>query len=375
MARPGLTRHRKFARLSRLIGSEVLARGHLEFMWDVAYENGDDLLGDAGDLEHLARWEGTAGALAAAMVEAGFVDETPEGFRVHDLWHHAPQYVTKRAAREAERTEKGDTLSAIRSQAGRKGAERRWQTDGKRNPLATQQDGNGMANGLPPAPAPAPIKTLSSDSDETEVVVERWNSICLPVGFAKARGTKAQRATIRTRLREPSWLETFTAACQYMAGNPFYRGASSSGWVADFGWILKPGNAEKTADKAATRIASSGAQNGQDAAMRAAVEAAARYTATGELAAGDAGDGRGVLCVGPQPPLANGMASDGSPLSAAAHALLGGRGAAGLVQDAIGLEPRARNGAASTAGAVRDPRADAGRDRAPGSRPLFPHDA
>ncbi len=90
MGRPGLTRHRKFARLARLLDSEALARGHLELLWDVAYENGDDLLGDAGDVEYAARWKGEPGKLAAALVEAGFLDLDGERYRVHDLWHHAP---------------------------------------------------------------------------------------------------------------------------------------------------------------------------------------------------------------------------------------------------------------------------------------------
>lgn len=111
MARPGLMRHKKFARLARLIGNEVLARGHLELLWEVAYENGDDLVGDAGDLEHLTKWGGAPGALAAALLEAGFVDQEGDQYRVHDLWDHAPDYVRKRRQRENERQEKGFSLS------------------------------------------------------------------------------------------------------------------------------------------------------------------------------------------------------------------------------------------------------------------------
>ena len=50
MGRPGLSRHRKFARLARLVGGEAVARGSLELLWDVAYENGDEVLGDVGDV-------------------------------------------------------------------------------------------------------------------------------------------------------------------------------------------------------------------------------------------------------------------------------------------------------------------------------------
>ena len=38
MARIGLTRHRKFLRLAYRLRSPALALGHLEFMWEAAYE-------------------------------------------------------------------------------------------------------------------------------------------------------------------------------------------------------------------------------------------------------------------------------------------------------------------------------------------------
>lgn len=143
MARPGLMRHRKFARLERLLGSKALAMGHLEILWEVSYECGDDLLGDAGDVETLGCWQGEAGKLAAALVESGFLDATPEGLRVHDLWDHAPEYVKKRRKREAERREAGAALRSVT-------AERR----------TTADSGHRTApNGTPPAPSPAPAPT------------------------------------------------------------------------------------------------------------------------------------------------------------------------------------------------------------------------
>jgi hypothetical protein len=137
-------RHKKFARLARLIGNEVLARGHLELLWEVAYENGDDLVGDAGDLEHLAKWAGAPGALAAAMTEAGFVDLEGAQYRVHDLWDHAPDYVRKRRQRENERQEKGATLRRSAS------------TDRTVTGQSPPDGGQRPPNGRPRAPAPAP---------------------------------------------------------------------------------------------------------------------------------------------------------------------------------------------------------------------------
>lgn len=147
MARPGLTGHRKFRRLTRALGSAITARGCLELLWDSCYESGDENVGTAEDIEHVVGWTGEAGMLTHALAEAGaptgvgFIERV-EGsgepvYRVHDLWHHAPDYVAKRRKREQDRTGKMDPCPP-------NGAERR------RHPEC--QDGDGR----PPSPSPSP---------------------------------------------------------------------------------------------------------------------------------------------------------------------------------------------------------------------------
>src|SRR4051812_34563783 len=118
MGRPGLTKHRKFLRLARALQTacgafaEQVARGALEFLWDSAYENGDDDLGDETDVEAAARWRGDPGVLCRALAEAGgdgehgFIEPDngrPGRWRVHDLFDHAPDYVRRRRGYEEER--------------------------------------------------------------------------------------------------------------------------------------------------------------------------------------------------------------------------------------------------------------------------------
>jgi len=147
-----LSHHRKFARLSRLLGSEVVARGTLELLWDVAYENGDELLGDAGDVEYLGKWGGESGKLAAALVESGFVDASDgdSSLRVHDLWDHAPDYVRKRRTRETERQAKGRKL---RSESGQ------CPPDGSQCPP------NGRTRSPSPSPSPSPPPTQKKQEE------------------------------------------------------------------------------------------------------------------------------------------------------------------------------------------------------------------
>lgn len=113
MARPGLDRHVKFRRLVRMLEEpRPHVRGYLELLWEVAYENGDPVIGDAEAVEAAAEYPGEPGKLFRALLacggdgRVGFIEEAddePGQFQVHDLHDHAPGYVANRAARETER--------------------------------------------------------------------------------------------------------------------------------------------------------------------------------------------------------------------------------------------------------------------------------
>lgn len=157
MARPTLNGHPKFAHLSGLVGGRGPARGYLELIWDAAYACGDPVIGDARKVEAVSDWRGARGELVEALVDSGFLDAMQtdangkhlQTYAVHDLEHHAPDYVLKRWQREAERKAKGETVRSIRQRA----AAQRWK----------QADANGEhvhANVRPHAPAPAPAQEI-----------------------------------------------------------------------------------------------------------------------------------------------------------------------------------------------------------------------
>ena len=170
MARPGLTQHRKFRRLARAVGSEPLTLGCLEFLWETCYQNGDDYLGDALDVEAAAHWDGEQGKLCTALLTAGgdgnrgFIDELdgrPGHYRCHDLFDHAPRYVSRRLQKEMEREAAGVSISEIRAAAGRKGAAI---TNSKRAAHVGNESANGRHFAVTPAPAPAPAPVESKPS-------------------------------------------------------------------------------------------------------------------------------------------------------------------------------------------------------------------
>jgi len=142
VARPGMMQHRKFVRLVAVLGlPRAHVRGLLECLWDVAYQCGQEYLGDALDVELAAGWTGETGKLCRALADcggngdAGFIEpvtdirhspsqngsehhdngskaalgvtdgvtDVPVHYRVHDLFDHAPEYVAGRAQREDER--------------------------------------------------------------------------------------------------------------------------------------------------------------------------------------------------------------------------------------------------------------------------------
>lgn len=125
VARPGLRNHPKFKTLVVMLdGNEAHAIGHLELLWLAAYENGNPIIGGALQVEATAGWHGDKGKLLDALLEcggpgrSGFIERTsdasdasdassvpsvPNIYQVHDLFDHAPEYVSGRRHREGER--------------------------------------------------------------------------------------------------------------------------------------------------------------------------------------------------------------------------------------------------------------------------------
>src|SRR5689334_18031659 len=104
MARPGLEKHVKFKKLCRMLGEpKPHVRGYLETLWEVAYECGDAVIGDAEAVEAAAEYPGEPGKLFKALLSCGgqrrttadngsqcptgFIEEvenTPGIYQIHD---------------------------------------------------------------------------------------------------------------------------------------------------------------------------------------------------------------------------------------------------------------------------------------------------
>ncbi len=185
MARPGLLQHPKFRRLVHTMREPVPhILGYLECLWQVAYECGQAVIGDAVDVELAAQFPGEPGKLTAALVGCGLIDTLEGGrYQVHDLYDHAPDYVLDRARREGERKKEKkcsrcgiiyrstDPRSKFCRDACRQADYReRHQKQGELcyGPLRTVTDSDGT-----PAPAPAPIPKKGDESPLTPLAPSR----------------------------------------------------------------------------------------------------------------------------------------------------------------------------------------------------------
>jgi hypothetical protein len=273
MARPDLLLHPKFRRLAFVLQEpEPHCLGYLEMMWHVGYASGNPVLGDAVDVELSAKYPGTKGKLAAALLECGFLDRLDgDRFAIHDLYDHAPEYVKNRAKKEEERRKEkvckgcgnlfhsADVRATHCSDHCRVRAHRQGQQDTRRN-------GSQRIDPLPkrivtdcyttpsPSPSPSPIEEASPNGEESatpttgpssvaQEFVDAWNAHpCFP---ACRKLTEARKRHLRARLADSSWVSSWREALARAAASPFCRGENDRGWRADVDWFLKPDTVTK----------------------------------------------------------------------------------------------------------------------------------
>lgn len=203
------------------------------------------------------------------------------------------------------------------------------------------------------SPVLAMLASPASKPSSWDRIVTVWDTVCVPVGYAKARGTEKQRKAAGTRCRDPDWFSAFEAACRFLAATPFYRGKNDRGWAATLTWVLENGRAEELAERSATQKVRK--ESPEDAAIRAAWEESERYYTTPAEADDGTGYGPGLGGEGgigaeaaslPLPPPREGLPADVSTL-------LGLGRPAGQLQDGADAEHGDQHGPDAAPGAHR----------------------
>lgn len=89
---------------------------------------------------------------------------------------------------------------------------------------------------------PAPGEACSRNGKElgvaTQAIEQAWNAISGLVAVRQWSEQRKQR--LRTRLRDPTWLERALKAISQIPDCPFLLGDNDRGWRADIDWFLKP---------------------------------------------------------------------------------------------------------------------------------------
>lgn len=198
MARPGLDKHVKFRKLVRVLGEpEPHVRGYLECLWEVCYEHGDPVIGDAEAIEAAAKYPGEPGKLFNALMtcggtnRAGFIEPTdhPDEYQVHDLMDHAPDYVKKRQKRENER--KSNNI-------GENGGQRRTVAENGKPPAPAPCTRSRTRTQIPAKPeAGAPVEPVSATGAFSDLSEQDLESPAAVMGWLDRQQTK-KRPVVRT---------------------------------------------------------------------------------------------------------------------------------------------------------------------------------
>lgn len=107
----------------------------------------------------------------------------------------------------------------------------------------------GTVKDISEAKASSPRRDADGGNQPTEII-DFWNAATYKK-LPQAKSTTKRKQLIKTRLREPGWLNDFQAACRYVADTAFYRGDNERGWVASIDFLLRPDKATELAEKAA----------------------------------------------------------------------------------------------------------------------------
>jgi hypothetical protein len=214
-------------------------------------------------------------------------------------------------------------------------------------------------------PSEGPARALSEQVEQEEPVEPKkkpsaadaawehvngvWTTVCVPVGYAPARGTPKQKAKAATRMKEPGWCDAFAAACGYLATSSWHRGENKTEWRATLTWLLdSPAKADELAERAATKRPTP--KDSHDETYRSLLADAERELERPH--GNDRRNDREAATGGSRP---RDVSAATAALSASVGKFLDRGGKAGGLQDGLALEPVPERGAERAAGSVRDP--------------------
>lgn len=127
-------------------------------------------------------------------------------------------------------SEKWEETKRARSEAGKAGAEKRWQKDSK-NGTAMANDSKSMANDSKNG-----CNMLHVTCNMLSTIVDKYNRVC-PSLPKCIKLTDKRKAKIKARLAEHD-VDTIELAFRKAEASDFMKGQNDRGWKADLDWFM-----------------------------------------------------------------------------------------------------------------------------------------
>jgi hypothetical protein len=123
---------------------------------------------DLEDIEDLADWHGETGSFGSTLVDVGLIDETEEGFYLHDWEEHQPWIIGSE-----ERSEKAKKAAEARWNKGENSQNDAQNADSMQDACNEHASGNAvsMLNPCPSAPSPSPTPKNNIPPLDTKVSI------------------------------------------------------------------------------------------------------------------------------------------------------------------------------------------------------------
>ena len=86
-----------------------------------------------------------------------------------------------------------------------------------------------------------------------DILVE-WNSMAKRTGIPKASMTSSRRKSLKERLKDRQWRESFRDAIAAIPKIPFLTGSNDRGWRANIDWFIRPDSVAKTIEGVYGRV-------------------------------------------------------------------------------------------------------------------------
>lgn len=253
-AHQALADHPKVRKLARLlkIDNENEPIGILLRLWWWAMDYAPDgSLGkyEPGELAWAMRWNGDPEELVKALIDAGWVDRSPDGLQIHDWYQYVGRLMDQRELkREQDRIRQQRRRDREKERAENNHANvTRDVTRESRTYKTDNTNTNNIEPTIPTKEEPAAAGPDRSAPCPFEEIVNLFNSICFSFPEVK-KITDGRKKAIGARWREVGNVDAFREIFEAAEASPFLKGANDRSWRADFDWILKPANWTKISE-------------------------------------------------------------------------------------------------------------------------------